>query len=291
MNLANASNITIGSTQVSAVYLGNTLIWPSTPQHDYSLDYLTIVSLENNNVVKLKCRYEEAKLTINVSTDNGSTWTSKTPISDAYLNHSVNLATLNTGDKLLIKGLNTTYSPYRSSGGDYNTHWFECTKTYNVEGNIMSLTYGDNFISTIPTSLAYQAFSDLFSRVLYSTSDGLYGANVNLITAENLILPNVVGDSCYTSMFKDCTALTTAPVLPAATLQRWCYGLMFKGCTSLSYIKCLATDKSADSCTYAWCSDSNYHSFSSSGTFVKNSSTSWTTGRDGIPSGWTVQNA
>ena len=39
---------------------------------------------------------------------------------------------------------------------------------------------------------------------------------------------------CYQSMFRDCTALTTAPKLPATTLSRCCYQSMFRGCSSLT---------------------------------------------------------
>ena len=183
-----------------------------------------------------------------------------------------------------------TYSPYTSEG--YPVHYFECTKKYNVEGNILSLSFGDNFISANPTTLSFKAFQYLLCRVTYPVSDPTFGANENLISAENLILPNVVGVACYLEMFSNCTALTIAPVLPATTLETTCYASMFSGCSSLRYIKCLATDISANECTIGWCGNSNYHQFSTSGTFVRDASmTGWTTGKDGIPSGWTVQKA
>jgi hypothetical protein len=88
-------------------------------------------------------------------------------------------------------------------------------------------------------------------------------------------------------MFDGCSSLTTAPELPATTLAEDCYNYMFTGCTSLNYIKCLATDISAGGCTYNWVRD-----VASSGTFVKNASmSSWTTGNNGIPTNWTVQDA
>jgi hypothetical protein len=87
-------------------------------------------------------------------------------------------------------------------------------------------------------------------------------------------------------MFIGCTSLTTAPSLPATTLAEHCYRNMFNGCTSLSSITCLATDISATSCTENWT-----YNVSASGTFTKAANmTSWNTGVDGIPSGWTVQN-
>ena len=92
---------------------------------------------------------------------------------------------------------------------------------------------------------------------------------------------------CYGSMFYNCRSLTTAPELPATTLTDSCYGSMFSECTNLNYIKCLATDISATRCTSGWVSG-----VAATGTFVRAASmTGWTTGANGIPSGWTVQNA
>nr|WP_296846120.1 hypothetical protein [Treponema sp.] len=75
--------------------------------------------------------------------------------------------------------------------------------------------------------------------------------------------------------------------LPAATLTESCYSNMFTECTILSYIKCLATNISAESCTTIW-----VRSVATSGTFVRPASTTgWTTGEHGIPSGWTTEDA
>ena len=96
-----------------------------------------------------------------------------------------------------------------------------------------------------------------------------------------------LAESCYEGMFADCKSLTTAPDLLAPRLETYCYSNMFRGCSSLNYIKCLATDISELDCTAGWTSW-----VSATGTFVKASSmSSWTTGANGIPSGWTVTNA
>jgi len=92
---------------------------------------------------------------------------------------------------------------------------------------------------------------------------------------------------CYDNMFAGCTSLTTAPILPATTLVDYCYVTMFHGCTSLNSITCLATNISAERCLTSW-----LENVASTGTFTKSSSMSgWPTGEDGIPSGWTIQNA
>lgn len=43
-----------------------------------------------------------------------------------------------------------------------------------------------------------------------------------------------LADNCYYGMFADCSSLTQAPQLPAQTLKDRCYSYMFKGCTALS---------------------------------------------------------
>ena len=108
----------------------------------------------------------------------------------------------------------------------------------------------------------------------------------SLTTAPNLPA-TTLASYCYQNMFRSCQSLKTAPELPTTTLAKYCYENMFYGCTSLNYIKCLATNISATNCKKNW-----VNGVASTGTFVKASSmTGWTTGVNGIPSGWTVQNA
>ena len=57
---------------------------------------------------------------------------------------------------------------------------------------------------------------------------------------------------------------------------------MFYGCTNLKYIKCLATDTSASNCTNGW-----IIGISSTGDFYTPAATIWTSGINGIPTGWT----
>jgi len=104
-----------------------------------------------------------------------------------------------------------------------------------------------------------------------------------LTTAPTTLPATTLVANCYRSMFDGCTELTTAPVLPAATLQYYCYAWMFDGCTKLNNVTCLATNISADDCTYYW-----LNGVAATGTFTKAASmTGWTSGANGIPSGWT----
>jgi hypothetical protein len=108
-----------------------------------------------------------------------------------------------------------------------------------------------------------------------------------LVTPPELPATTLGSSQSYIYMFMGCTSLTTAPVLPAATLTQSCYYSMFSGCTSLNYIKMMATDISAVNCLTGWVYD-----VAATGTFVKNSAAEWdVTGTSGVPSGWTVQTA
>ena len=93
--------------------------------------------------------------------------------------------------------------------------------------------------------------------------------------------------SCYDNMFRECTGLTAAPDLLAPKLETSCYYYMFNSCKNLSYVKCLATDISAGSCTGSW-----LVGVAPTGTFVKaDDMNDWTDDYRGIPESWTVKNA
>lgn len=53
---------------------------------------------------------------------------------------------------------------------------------------------------------------------------------------------------CYERMFDGCTALTSAPELPATNLANYCYRYMFSGCTSLEIAPALKATSLPTSC-------------------------------------------
>ena len=190
------------------------------------------------------------------------------------------------GDEVAFKGVNTEYNFQMP---------IQCTASFNVKGNIMSLVYGDNF-KTASTLTVNDQFYGLFSDCVTLVSAGylqlpattlvnncyasMFSGCTSLTTAPELPATTLAAE-CYYWMFFGCSSLTTAPELPATTLTNACYASMFYNCSSLNYIKCLATDISATDCTDSWVSD-----VSSTGTFVKNASATWTTtGVSGIPTG------
>ena len=169
-----------------------------------------------------------------------------------------------------------------------------------------NMFHGCTSLTTAPvlpaTTLAGSCYNNMFhgctslttAPVLPATTlaTGCYGGmfhSCTSLTTAPVLPATTLANNCYNGMFNGCTSLTTAPVLPATTLATGCYSSMFNGCTKLNYIKCLATDISASDCIKLWT-----RNISSTGTFVKDpnmSASSWGTGANGIPSGWTVEDA
>ena len=222
-----ASAVMIGNSAVSAVYIGSSKIYPSGGTVDYSKQYLTFEVVDGGNITITASNADAAK-TIQYSTDNGSTWTSLTTSTTAQELGG----TLNVGDKVLVKGTNTTYG----TGSYYNT--FGGTAKVNVYGNIMSLISGDDFANNKTFTAKYTFYR-------------LFNSYTNLLTADNLILPaTTLADDCYDNMFRDCTSLVNAPVLPATTLASSCYQYMFYGCTSIENAPELPATTLTSSCYY-----------------------------------------
>lgn len=357
----------VGSTDVDKIYLGSTLLYPSTP-HDYSQDYLTFENVDNVDVtIYFRASSNTIRKTVYISTDGGSTWYDRTTNTGTS---GVTLATLSSGEKMLVKGSNTAY------GNSANYNFFKASGKIKVSGNIMSLIYGDDFIGKTSFSSSYTfkelfenlnnlinaknlilpatkvltySYYNMFRNCKFTTAPELpattldnycyygmfFGTNITTapvlpattladycyyqmfgycssLTTPPTLPATTLADYCYQNMFQNCTSLvsapelpattlaiscyrqmfqgcnrlTTAPELPATTLTDYCYRQMFASCTSLNNITCLATDISASNCTTNW-----LNIVSSTGTFTKAASmSSWTTGVDGIPTNWTVQN-
>ena len=219
--------------------------------------YLTFIARSNGTFC-----YSNGQQTFYLfySTDNGKTWSE--PLNDITIN-------VVTGDKVLWKGFISTTFTMPGSFSD-------STAQFDIEGNIMSLFYGDGFIgqnSFQPYQICYNLFM-----------------NTDCLDASNLILPTDTTTSyngyAFYGMFEGCSRLTKAPTLAATTLTFSCYRRMFFGCNNLNYIKMLATDISATDCLTDW-----VYNVAANGTFVKAASmTTLPIGESGIPNGWTIQN-
>ena len=194
------------------------------PPHDYSQDYFTMVITTGGGNVTWTGSSNTNKLSY--STDNGANWSTA--------NSSITLP-VSEGDNVLWKGDTNPieWQGIGKFGGDDNVR-------YSVEGNTMSLLFGDNFKGQTSLEGKNYALSHLFE------------SNKNIISAKNLSLSaTTLTEQCYCEMFEDCTSLTTAPsVLPATTLIKQCYGSMFDGCTSLVTAPELPATTLANGCYY-----------------------------------------
>ena len=180
----------------------STVITQGYFSYEKQYQYLTFEANENSTfkLTQNACQY---------SLDGGGTWVS--------LAAGSNTPTVTAGNKILFKCTNPSIS------NSYGIGLFSSTGKFNVEGNIMSMLYGDDFMGQ--TNLIDKNF--VFYKLFYNCT--------NIVDAFELVLPaTTLASSCYRNMFYGCKNLTTAPELPATTLASYCYGYMFQGCSSLT---------------------------------------------------------
>lgn len=202
--------------------------WTLTPPKG-----LTFNAGSNGGTVQLKKSGSPSNITLDYTTDGGSTWTT-------WSSANGNLAiSLSAGGAATLKGDNNTFSV---GNGDY--YHFELSGVDLVEGNVMSLV--DSTIESTTIPCAY-CFISLFAAVYNCDFDvelpattltnrcynGMFnGCNGMTHTPE---LPaTALADYCYQGMFTG-TSITQAPALPATTLASGCYESMFQGCTALRH--------------------------------------------------------
>ena len=173
--------------------------------HDFSKDYFRFRALENGT---FKFNGTSAN-TVQYSIDSGSNWIT--------LANNTNSPTVQSGNEIWWKS---------TMAYEHLIGRFSSSGRFNVEGNIMSLLYGDNFRDK----------TDLTGKI--AVFDSLFSACTGVTSAENLILPaTTLDDACYSKMFLKCSSLTLPPkILPATTLVDGCYYMMFQGCTSLTSV-------------------------------------------------------
>lgn len=86
--------------------------------------------------------------------------------------------------------------------------------------------------------------TSISTRLCYK---GMFEDCTNLTSAPDLPA-TTLEHSCYKSMFMGCTSLTSAPELPATKLTGWCYENMFRRCTSLETAPALPANTLAEGC-------------------------------------------
>ena len=269
---------------------------PEPPKPKPKAKCLTFTAVEDNSSVGFHYWIGPSSGTIpdldkniQYSTDGGETW-QEYAITNSYQT-AQKIVLQHEGDSVMFKGNNETLY----SSDPYGL--VKCTLEGKVaaSGDITSLLNGVGGDIPIPERCFSMFFfyenelvtaPNLPSTVLSNYAYGAMFTNCTSLTEAPELPAKTLASACYQSMFFDCTSLTKAPELPAKTLVNNCYNVMFSGCTSLTEITCLATDISEENCTYDW-----LYGVSQTGTFTKAAGmNAWTTGNNGIPSGWTVEN-
>lgn len=254
-----------GETDITSVITATTANYTATCEVninglDWSKQYLTFNIKSDGNIVWTNSGMTTSsnRRTIYYSLNDGA-WT-QLPTSTTSFN-------VVTGDVVRFKG---TYTSYASSWNKAYT-FSGSTADFDVCGNINSLVLGDNFVDAEDPTIANYGFTRMFM-------------STNVIDASNLILNSkTANQSKYQSLFNRCSKLTKAPDLIASALSTNDYTAMFDGCSNLSFIRCYAMNPISSLDTNQWTKG-----VAATGTFVKKTGSSWTTGIDGIPSGWTV---
>ena len=224
-NLSTISDVYVGSTQASAIYLGTALIWERATS-----TYLTITALDSISV-------KYGRITPNqnhpaqYSLDGGTTWTNFPAYdSTTWSDTTVDSISMNLNDHMLIRDDMSNVQNF-SSGGEAK---FIITGAASLNGNIMSLSAYDDYSNA--TTLSANQFKYLFQ-------------GCKIANASNLMLPvTALADNCYESMFKDCDLLVAPPSLPATTLAESCYYKMFENCQSLASTPSLPANILSENC-------------------------------------------
>lgn len=125
---------------------------------------------------------------------------------------------LSAGEKVSFRGKRTSYA-----NNNHTTPLISSDNLVYIYGDMMSLICDENWERN--TAVEADAFKEAF----------LNSSKINIPADKDLVLSAVtLGSSCYKSMFKGCTSLTIAPVLPATSSAESCYESMFEGCTGMT---------------------------------------------------------
>ena len=181
-------------------------------------NYLTILALEDGLTAKLStnaCQY---------CIDGDGNWID--------LPAGTATQSINQGQTLSFKG---NLTPNSSEG----IGTFTINKKCNLEGNCMSLLFGDDAANNNSLAGKDYAFCRLF-----------VGCTTIIQVSETFLPATTLANYCYYYMFYGCTSLVTAPELPATTLANYCYYYMFNSCRSLVTAPELPATTLKDYCYY-----------------------------------------
>ena len=208
------NGIPAGWTVKNASEEGGDFVAVETPLTFEAIEEATTVTIDN-----------PLALTIQYSTNGGSTWTTA---SDA----TITISGISAGQTVQLRGDNEAYG----TGSGYTNITFN--KDCYVYGNMMSLINSTGFATAEELAKPYT-----FRTFFYNNKQ------MKSHPTKDLVLPaTTLSARCYFSMFYGCNGLTRAPQLPATQLANYCYNQMFYGCNALTTAPALPATTLADHC-------------------------------------------
>lgn len=198
----------------------------------YENQYFTLNILSGGTIIWQNANSDPGYANVQYSMDEGNTWydlaTELREIRTLYVS---------TGDKVMIKGNNANI--YFGSDFLWNSFHRDSTAVFDVEGNLLSLLYGDDFASYSGITKEGQ-----FKEFFYSLT--------TMHSAQNLVMPKNAPNEAYNNMFISCSSLVSAPsILPAAVVGDGAYQSMFSSCVSLVNAPVIsATQLGTSACAY-----------------------------------------
>ena len=205
--------------------------------------YLTFTALEDTTFkLTIGSAVSESILSsISYSTDNGKTWNTTNNVDSETV--TITTPTINTGNKVLWKGIGTGVSTtINNSNRPSTSSIFSSSGSFNAEGNIMSLIYDDDFSDKKSVQGTYN-FALLFYS--YNTTD-----TAKVVSAKDMVLPIKSVPTCgYFRMFQGCTLVEAPSVIEAESIAASGCMSTFWGCENLKTIpKLQATTLGVESC-------------------------------------------
>ena len=233
--------------------------------------------------VAMKTMGSAPSLSLEYTTDNGSTWSD-------FIVGTTTVTLANVGDRVGIRAKTTNT---RMANSYENGNIFNLTGSIGAYGDSTSMLNKDGGLNTIGewglgmlfwncTGLTHAP--ELPATTLGTSAyDTMFTGCSSLREAPDLPATSLGSYYCYSQMFAGCTSLTKAPYLPATSLKSNCYLYMFKNCPNITEIKIAYTGNFSTTYMQDW-----VDGVAASGTFYYNGS-STSRGSSAIPNNWTIQ--
>lgn len=308
-------------TNISNEFGVNAIPTGWTTAIDYSQMYFTIESLQDSNEIKMQRSNTPNNPILSYSLDDGETWTTTT------ISGTKSFGTINIGQKIIFKGNNkrlaytwNTYNYFTATkqfkvygnimsllnGDDFITNSeFQTGTSFQFAGLLRTTYLVDASNLILPATTLYE-----------SSYNGMFRGSTNLVYGPKLLPALDVPHDAYSSLFEGCTSLVEAPEILATTVsgdgalnRMFCMSRNSKVTAAMTKGPILRiTNPAAYANVYQqlFCGNgsltevtiitqgtnlsfADWLNYTNSGVIKKLSTTTLTSGANGVPSGWTTE--